>query len=1729
VRDWLAGAFAAPTQAQEQAWPAIATGEHVLISAPTGSGKTLAAFLWALDRLTSDPAPQGRAQRRTRLVYVSPLKALSYDIERNLRAPLRGIEAGLGHAPDLPPRVSVALRTGDTPQAERARMLRHPPDILITTPESLYLMLTSRARAILRGVEWAIVDEIHAVAATKRGAHLALTLERLDALTGRDVQRIGLSATQRPLEEVARFMVGPTRKCRIVDTGIRKPLDLQIHVPVESMAEPGVGGVQIPPLDPLAGGESTQRSIWPAMYPELLRLIREHRSTIVFVNNRRSAERLALRLNELAENEPRPDPGGDRIPSLVLGNEKEEEGDGPRAAVPGEVVRATGTDAAPPREIARAHHGSLAREERLVVEEQLKAGTIPCIVATSSLELGIDMGAVDLVIQVESPKSVAAGLQRIGRAGHNVGDVSRGRIFPKFRADLLECAVLVRRMREGEIEPTVVPRNPLDVLAQQIVAMTAAEDGDEGRNGGERGGGLPADGRKGNGDGNEDVDRDGNGDERDAGLSVDELFARVTRTHTYADLSRAQLENVLDMLDGRWAGGSSLNFAELRPRIVWDRLGGVIRPRKAARALAVANAGTIPDRGLYLVTLPDGRRVGELDEEMVYEARPGQVFLLGASSWRIEEIGRDRVIVTPAPGVPGAIPFWKGDGLGRPKELGEAIGAFARWAVNQEPEVLERDYDLDRRAAVNLIELLREQQAATGVVPSDRTIVIERFRDEIGDWRLCVLSPYGGRIHAAWGLALTARIRQELGLEADAIASDDGIVLHLPDVDWEGTAPRLVDREGTAPRLAGEGRHADDWRGDGRSGEGGGGAMGGEVPSVLDLILIDPEELEDLIVGELSSSALFGARFRENAARALLIPRAYPGRRTPLWQQRLKAQTLLEVAKRYGDFPIVLETYRECLRDVLDVTGLRTLLSRLHTRELGVVEVQTPTASPLASSLLFDYVATYMYEGDTPNAERRAAALSLDRDLLRELLGQEELRDLIDANAMTALEDDLQHRSPRTRAATQDELHDVLRRVGDLTIEEVSERVHEGVDALGLLGGLEGERRAVVVRIAGEVRWIDAADAGLYRDALGVVAPGGLPAAFLADVPHALLALMRRYARTHAPFATAWARARYGLDPGLALAELERTGDVVRGELRPGGTTGEREWCDVEVLRRLRRASLAVLRKEIEPADQRALAAFLPAWQGVDRYGGGLTAGGGAIGSGGAVGSGGGIGSGGAVGNGGAIGKRAALAGSAPRPLTTQIPSATGIDRLREQLIPLQGLALTPDTWERDVLPRRLGGYSPAWLDALCASGEIVWLGAGSLGRTTGRVALYFREDLALLAPEAPAQGRGEAPAQGKAAAAQGRGEVAAQGKAAAAQKMGEAPSGSPHATPEHDALRARLHAGSCFFADLLADLHLPPDILQEALWDLVWAGHVTNDAFAPLRAPRLTLARAPRRTSQPVRHPRRFSTRRSATASPRAHPPGRWSLTAPLLASRPDPAARARALAELLLERHGILTRELVLAENLPGGFAALYPHLAELETLGLARRGYFVEGLGGAQFALPGAIERLRACRVPAAGSSPQGAQPSPQGAQPSPEGPPPLVLAATDPAQPYGASLPWPARPALAPPRGNNPSQPSPAPTRATRRPARAAGAYVVLADALPVLYLERGGRALQVLLAADDPRVMSALHALADHARAGHLRRIALEKVDGQAILGSPWEGILAAVGFHAGTRRLTLSA
>jgi ATP-dependent Lhr-like helicase len=1474
VREWFTRAFEAPTPAQELGWPPISAGRHSLILAPTGSGKTLAAFLWALNGMVEDRLA-GRPV--SRLLYLSPLKALNYDVERNLRGPLAGIAAGAERAGLAVPEISVAVRTGDTPQRERQRMLRTPPDILITTPESLYLLLTSRGTEILAGIRSVIVDEIHAVAGTKRGTHLALSMERLERLVAGDggtLQRIGLSATQRPLSEIARFLGGQDadgrpRPVEIVDAGAAKRLDLEVIVPVEDMRE--LGG-ESPPADDAGEipiGENRTRSIWPAMYPELLELVRAHRSTLVFVNNRRLAERLALRLNELA----------------------------------GE-------------EVARAHHGSLAREQRVLIEEELKAGRLPALVATSSLELGIDMGAVDLVIQVESPRSVARGLQRIGRAGHQVDAASRGRIFPKYRGDLLECAAVVARMREGAIEETRVPRLPLDVLAQQLVAMAAGDT-----------------------------------------WSVDELERVARGAYPFAELSREQLEGVLDMLAGRYP---SDEFAELRPRVVWDRTAGSVRGRDGARALAVQNAGTIPDRGLFAVVLPDGARVGELDEEMVYEARTGQTFMLGASTWRIEEITRDRVVVTPAPGAPGALPFWKGEGVGRPYELGRAVGRLARELVAAGPERagarLRDESSFDRRAATNLVAYLEDQAAATGTVPSDRAVVVERVRDEIGDWRLCVLTPFGGRVHAPWALALGARLREATGQEAHVLWGDDGIAAHLPDAD--------------------------------------------EAPSA-EVALIDPAELEELVLAELGATALFGARFRENAARALLIPRRRPGRRTPLWQQRLKASSLLQVARQFGSFPVILETYRECLNDWFDLPALRDVLGRIGSRELAVVEVETPTASPFASALLFEYVASYMYEDDTPAAERRAQALSLNRDLLRELLGQEELRDLIDPGALEALEADLQGLSERARARGADGLHDLLRRAGDLSADEIAARVADPERAEELVDALVAERRACWVRLAGGQRLIAAEDAGRYRDGLGAMPPSGLPDAFLEPVPDALRSLVARYARSHGPFHTADLAGRFAVEPGAVepvLAALEAEGALVRGELRPGGSG--REWCDAEVVRRLRRASLAALRREIEPADPRALGRFLPDWQRVDRPG-----------------------------------------------------AARGTDALREALVPLQGLALPPAQWEGEVLPRRLADYGPARLDELAARGEIVWVGAGAGGVGGGRVAIYFRDDAPLLGPP---------------------------------------PADPPPEGPVADALRAALAGGASFWDDLLVATGAPRDEVFTALWGLVWSGEATNDLWLPLRAPR-RLA--------PLRRPaaggrRRLGAGRGGGRGAPSAVAGRWSLSERLFAGGPPEPERRRALAELLVERHGVLTRAGTLAEGVPGGFAAVYPALADLETLGVCRRGYFVEGLGGAQFAVPGAVERLRDLRDAPPGEEPRA-----------------LVLGAADPAQPYGAAVPWPRR-------------------EAARSPSRVFGAQVVLVDGAPALYLERGGRGLLTFPdpEGDDARRLGAgLGALAGWILADRRRRAAVERVDGEPVFGSPLEGPLAEAGFRADLRAMVLRA
>jgi ATP-dependent Lhr-like helicase len=1501
TQEWFTSSFAEPTAAQGGAWDAISAGGHALVIAPTGSGKTLAAFLHALDRVLTTPKPDD-AERRCRVLYVSPLKALAVDVDRNLRAPLAGIRHAATRLGVDVQDVAGAMRTGDTTPEDRRAFTRRPPDVLITTPESLFLLLTSRAREQLRGVETVIVDEVHAVAGTKRGAHLALTLERLDALLDQPAQRVGLSATVRPVDEIARFLGGGT-PVAVVQPPAAKTIDVDVVVPVEDMTE--LGEIERDNREGSAATGDSRKSIWPAVEERIVDLVQAHRSTIVFANSRRLAERLTNRLNEIAY---------ERAYGKAL-----EEG-----APPAELMAQAGVAKGAPPELARAHHGSVSREQRALTEEALKRGDLPCVVATSSLELGIDMGAVDLVIQVESPPSVASGLQRIGRAGHQVGAVSKGVMFPKHRGDLVPAAVTAQRMQSGGIEAIRLPRNPLDVLAQQVVAMLAMEP-----------------------------------------WSVDDVAALVRRTASFASLPDSALHAVLDMLAGRYP---SDDFAELRPRIVWDRVTGMLTGRPGAQRLAVTSGGTIPDRGLFGVFLVGDKpnRVGELDEEMVYESRVGDVFTLGSTSWRIEDITHDRVIVSPAPGHPGKLPFWHGDAPGRPVELGRALGAFVRElqrldVADARAQLVE--IGLDGWAADNTLAYLAEQRDSTGHVPDDRTIVVERFRDELGDWRVAVHSPFGAQVHAPWALALTGRLRERFGVDVQAMHTDDGIVIRLPET--EETPP---------PELA----------------------------------VFDADEIEPLVTEEVGGSALFASRFRECAARALLLPKRNPGKRTPLWQQRQRSAQLLAVASQYGSFPIVLETMRECLQDVFDVPGLTQLMRDVAERTVRIVDVETQQPSPMARSLLFGYIGQFMYEGDQPFAERRAAALALDSTLLAELLGTAELRELLDPDAVTEVETELQRLSEERAVRDVEDVADLLRMLGDLTTQDALAR---GATPQ-MLTELEEQRRALRVRVAGDERWIAIEDASRYRDALGTPLPVGVAQAFLEPVADPLGDLVSRYARTHGPFHGIEVAARFGL--GLAVAEqalhrLSLTGRVLQGEFRPGGVG--LEWCDAEVLRSMRRRSLAKLRKEVEPAPPQALARFLPAWQGIGSSRG------------------------------------------------------RGLDGLVRAVEQLQGAAIPASMLESVALPSRVLDYSPAMLDELTSTGEVLWAGHGSLPGGDGWLALYLAETAPLLLPAVDDEAL---------------------------------------RTPLHrDVVDALSGGGALFFRSLSDRIKASDDpALVDALWDLVWSGVVTNDTLAPLRV-RVGSSRRAAPRARPARRGRPVMPSRSG-------PPtagGRWSL---LPERETDPTRRAHASAEALLDRHGIVTRGAVMAEHVNGGFAAVYPVFKAFEETGRCRRGYFVEGLGGAQFAMPGAVDRMRAMTHPRRTESPW--QPPVPGGwrdRKRRDDDAALVLAATDPANPDGAALAWPDH-------------------EGTHRPGRKAGALVVVVDGDLVLYVERGGKSL--LSWSDDPQIVQpAADALALAVREGMLGRLAVERADGEAVLTSPMGAALESAGFRPTPRGLRLRA
>lgn len=1480
TQDWFQSSFDGPTEVQRRGWEKIAAGDNALLVAPTGSGKTLAAFLWEIDRIAQLEAGVAPG---VRCLYISPLKALVADVERNLRTPLAGIRRFAEKSGRPLRAIRVDVRTGDTPQKERQRQSRDPGDILVTTPESLFLILGSRQRETLRSVTTVIVDEIHALLPTKRGVHLALSLERLAEIADVEPQRIGLSATVRPLDEVARFL-GGDRPVEVVDASAAPRIDLSIRVPVPDMENVPVatprerGG---PILAELARTENVdpglsasdpgprERGVWPAIYPELVAAVRAHRSTIIFVNSRALCERLVERLNELAETE------------LVL-----------------------------------AHHGSVSHVKRAAIEDALKRGDVRGIVATSSLELGIDMGAVDQVLLIESPGSVARGLQRIGRAGHGVGEISRGLLFPKFKGDLLECAVVAEGMQSGEIEGLRAPTHCLDVLAQQLVAMCC-----------------------------------------DRERAPRDLGRLVRRAHPYRELSDSLLNAVIEMLSGRYP---SSELADLRPRLNWDRSIDKLTARPGAALVTRINSGTIPDRGVYAVHIgEDGPRIGELDEEMVFESRSGDTFLLGASTWRIEEITADRVVVSPAPGEPGRLPFWRGDGPGRPLELGRAMGAFTRkYGIGERRDVavrLREALPLDHGSAENLAGYLVDQREHTGALPTDRAITVERFRDELGDWRVCILSPFGARVHAPWAMALERSFSNRVGAEVSFMYTDDGIVVRFADMD--------------------------------------------ELPAVAELFP-DPDEIEDLVTDQLASTSLFASLFRENAVRSLLVTRRRPDQRNPLWLQRRKARELLAVVRRYPSFPIVLETYRQAMNDVFDLDGLRSLLSAVRDRSLRVDEVETPGPSPFARSLVFAYVAEYLYDDDSPLAERKAQALTLDREMLRELLGQGELRELLDEGVIDALELELAGRAEGRLARDADELGDLLRRVGDLTSGEAVQRtVADEAEVLEWFAALRQQCRSVPMTIADEPRWISVDDAGLFRDALGCVPPAGLPSDCLEPVENALEVLVRRYARVHGPFTTASLAQRYGLVPGqleLVLRLLESAGALVHGEMRPGGT--QLEWCDADVLRRIKRRTLARLRNEVAPVDAPNFGRFLDRWQGL-------------------------------------------------------VPAAGAThvgDRLDEVVGQLAGLPLSWRELTLEVLPARVPGFTLDALDLAATQGRLAWVGRGALGPSDGRVVLFRREDMAELLEDRAVD---EDQADG---------------------------------SPLHTAIRAVLEShGASFWTEIeravLSAHTADRRDLEAALWDLVWAGELTNDTFQPLRS--LQAARQ-----------RRSTSRRSARAGVLSG--GRWSLVSGLLSrfGEVSPTERTVARARMLLDRYGVVSRDMARAEELPGGWGPLYRVLRSMEEAGRVRRGYFVEGLNGAQFASPGAADRLRAERI----------EPGDSGRSAAQGGRSLTVLSAADPAQPYGTVLPWP---------------PSASESRKLRR---VRGARVVLAKGAPVLYLPPNGRhavTFETPSGEDQKEGMQAAFALlAESPRAAGRPWLTIETFDGVPVEDSPWCDVLERAGF-----------
>ena len=1445
VRQWFRDVFPSPTSAQVAAWQTIGKGDNALIIAPTGSGKTLAAFLHSLDRLCREPN-----KGKVRVLYISPLKALAVDVERNLRAPLRGIQetaAGLG----VPvPEVSVAVRSGDTSSNERRRLLLHPPDILITTPESLFLMLSSQVAGTLDGLETIIVDEVHYVAGTKRGAHLMVSLERLDDLNANGPsQRIGLSATVRPADRVARFL-GGSHPVKVIRPPAGKIVQLDVLVGVDDMTQLAT------PAE--LGHRNAPPSIWPHIEEQVLDLITTHGSTICFVNSRRIAERMTAHLNELYAERLEASAATTRPLVDVNGHGPPSDNETPDTGFP---------------LIAEAHHGSVSKERRAQVEAALKAGSLRCVVATSSLELGIDMGAVDLVIQIASPPSVASGLQRVGRAGHHVGAVSQGSIFPTSRADLLEAAVVVEGMLAGDIEPVRSLRNPLDVLAQQLVSTCL-----------------------------------------DHPRTAQSMFEMVRRVDCYRELPRSAFDGVLDMLCGRYP---SEDFAELRPKLVWDRGTDLVVARPGSRRLVTTSGGTIPDRGLFGVLLvgdPDavgthqaGRRVGELDEEMVHESRIGDVFTLGTSSWRVEQITPNQVLVSPAPGAPGRAPFWKGDSFSRPTELGRAIGAFTREMTTVAPAAARQrgvDAGLDDRATCNLLNYLGDQQQATGQLPSDTTVLLERFRDELGAWRVCIHCSLGSSVLTPWSLAIERHARDRHGVDVRATVTNDGIILRIPDVEGAPPGPELL--------------------------------------------YLDADSIESIVAEEVLGSALFAARFRECSARALLLPRRDPGKRSPLWQQRLRASQLLTVASNYPDFPITLETMRECLEDVFDLPALHRLLRDIAARRMALVVVETEQPSPFARSLMFGYTGQFIYDQDQPLAERRLAALSLDPQRLTELLGQSASEELLTAAMVREVDTKLQRLEPAGRARSLEQLWDLLRTLGPLTVPECLAR-SSSPETEQWLATLIKSGRVATCQLNGREMVAISDDLRLVHTALGMPpiaqAPGG--------PDEALDRLLIRWLLHHAVSSAPEIADRYGVPVERVrrrMAHLVSVGTVLQGSFTTGAA--ETQYCHHEVLDLLKRRALAHLRSQVESVDQRQFARFLPNWQGLATPG-------------------------------------------------------LGVDAVLAAIDQLAGYPIPASMVEAFVLAARVRDYQPGMLDELVHAGEVVWTGHGQLGQHDGWVQLWPRE-LVLTQP------------------------------------------GGAELTPPAEWLAARLAGGGAWRLDDLATDEHPPSALIAAVWELAWSGRVTADSFGPVRE--LSRHGAVRRT-QNVSPRRRMLTRPPRPGVPRWGPVGRWSLVEPTDTGAP---ALVRAV-ELELGRYGVLTRGSVLTETLTPNYPDVYRVLSAMEDVGSTRRGFFIAGLGAAQFALPGAVDRLRGT-----------------------EKCPGLLLASCDPANPFGAALPWPAT------QGH--------------RPARKAGSLVVLDDGYPVIYLERGAHTLITFAQASPDQLDRALSQLAAAVDTGHLGAVTIRRVN-----------------------------